>query len=282
MTESRLSAAFADGPALVAYVVAGDPGPGEDHSPAGVEETVAHVEALVRGGADVIELGLPFSEPIAEGTPIQNGIKRALAAGMTPERYLDLVAGLDVEAPIVCMTYFNLVYQYGRRTTGEPGVEPFVEAAAEAGVAGLIVPDLPVEESDPLREACERHGLDLVYIVAPTTTEARIERILERCAGFVYVQSRLGTTGEREDVSDQTYESLARIGETDLPKAVGFGVSRGEHARDIVAAGADGVVAGSVFVTAVASADDPPAALAETASELAAGAAEGMPKPERT
>jgi tryptophan synthase alpha chain len=312
---SDLTDAFADGPALVAYVVAGDPGPGEDHSDAGIEETKAHVRALVEGGADVVELGLPFSEPIAEGKPIQEGIERALAAGMTPDRYLDLVADLDVDVPVVCMTYYNLLFQFGARearsvvresealsssretpgvsrTTSErasgpeareqKGPEEFVAAAADAGVAGLVVPDLPVEESEPLRAACEVFGVDLVSIVAPTTTEERRERILDTCSGFVYVQSRLGTTGERDDVSDQTYESLDRIGDTDLPKAVGFGVSRGEHARAIVAGGADGVVAGSVFVEAVASGEDVPAKLVAIARELADGMAQAVPQPERT
>jgi len=275
---SDLTDAFADGPALVAYVVAGDPGPGEDHSDAGIEETKAHVRALVEGGADVVELGLPFSEPIAEGKPIQEGIERALAAGMTPDRYLDLVADLDVDVPVVCMTYYNLLFQFG----DDAGPEEFVAAAADAGVAGLVVPDLPVEESEPLRAACEVFGVDLVSIVAPTTTEERRERILDTCSGFVYVQSRLGTTGERDDVSDQTYESLDRIGDTDLPKAVGFGVSRGEHARAIVAGGADGVVAGSVFVEAVASGEDVPAKLVAIARELADGMAQAVPQPERT
>ncbi len=275
---SDLTAAFDDGPALVAYVVAGDPGPGDDHSEAGVEETKAHVRALVEGGADVIELGLPFSEPIAEGKPIQEGIERALAAGMTPDRYLDLVADLDVDAPVVCMTYYNLLFQYG--SGGGPA--EFVEAAADAGVAGLIVPDLPVEESGPLREACEEHGLDLVYIVAPTTSDERRERILDACSGFVYVQSRLGTTGAREDVSEGTYESLDRLGDADLPKAVGFGVSRGEHARAIVAGGADGVIVGSAFVERVASGEDVPARLEAIARELADGMAQAVPQPERT
>jgi tryptophan synthase alpha chain len=139
-----------------------------------------------------------------------------------------------------------------------------------------------VQESGPLRAACDEHGLDLVYIVAPTTSAERRDRILDACSGFVYVQSRLGTTGAREDVSDQTYESLARLGETDLPKAVGFGVSRGEHARAIVAGGADGVVVGSAFVDIVGSGDDVADRLAAKARELADGMAQAVPQPERT
>ena len=244
---SRIEAAFEDGPALIPYVVAGDPD---------AESTKAYVRALARGGADVIELGLPFSEPIADGPTIQNAIARALDAGMTPDRFFDLVADLDVDVdvPLVAMTYYNLLYQFG----AGGGVDEFVAAAAEAGLAGLIVPDLPVEESGELRAACDAHGLDLIFIVAPTTDDERLGRILADASGFVYVQARLGTTGARADVSEQTHESLARLeGYGDgVPKAVGFGVSTGENAAEIVRAGADGVVAGSVFVDIVAGDDD--------------------------
>ncbi|ALG81519.1 tryptophan synthase subunit alpha [Halanaeroarchaeum sulfurireducens] len=273
MGERAIRAAFEGGPALVPYVVAGDPDP---------EATEAYVEALVRGGADVVELGLPFSEPIADGPTIESGIRRALDAGMTPSRYLDLVADLDVDVPIVTMTYYNLLFRYG-----DGDVEPFVADAAAAGVDGLIVPDLPVEESGPLREACEQHDLALVFIVAPTTTEDRIERIVEQASGFVYVQARLGTTGARADVSEQTYESLDRLPDADVPTAVGFGVSSGEQARAIVAGGADGVVAGSVFVDIVASGENVADRLERTAAEIKAGATEAssassVSEPERT
>lgn len=248
---SALSEAFADETALVAYVAAGDPtGP----------QSVSHVQALVEGGADIIELGLPFSEPIADGPTIQEAITRSLANDMTPERYFDLVAELDTEVPIVCFTYYNLIFRYGMiHSAGQIGeddpVEPFVAAAADAGIEGMIVPDLPVEESGALRRACDRHGLDLVFIVAPTTTDERLTRVMEASSGFVYVQARMGTTGAQTDVSDATYRSLDRLPATDLPRAVGFGVSSAEQAREIVEAGADGVVAGSVFVDAIADGD---------------------------
>jgi tryptophan synthase alpha chain len=292
MTESPIEAAFAE-PALVPYVVGGDPSP---------DRTAEYVAALDRGGADVIELGLPFSEPIADGPTIQSGIVRALDAGMTPERYLDLVRDLDTDAPLVCMTYYNLIYQYGRRAAGggdtsDAGrnVGPFVADAAAAGIDGLIVPDLPAEEAGPLRAACDAHGCDLVFIVAPTTRGERLERMRECVSGFVYVQARLGTTGAREDVSTQTYESLDRVRDWGVPKAVGFGVSGHDQARAITAAGADGVVAGSVFVDAVADAVDAgdPAAAADDLEAIAreikegavAGAAEreerpGAPEPD--
>ncbi len=267
---SDVADAFADGPAIVAYLVAGDPDG---------ESTKRYVEAVVRGGADVVELGLPFSEPIADGPTIQDAIARALDGGMTPRAYLDLVADLDVDAPLVCMTYYNLIHRFG----DEPVVD-FAAAAAEAGLSGLVVPDLPVEESGPLREACTAHGLDLVFIVAPTTRGERLARVMELVSGFVYVQARLGTTGARGDVSAQTHESLARLADYDVPKAVGFGVSEGDHATEIVRAGADGVVAGSVFVDVVGSGEDVERRLEAKAAELAAGARAGReaPEPERT
>jgi tryptophan synthase alpha chain len=260
-----LERAFADGPAFVPYVVAGDPS---------ADATRRYVEALVEGGADAVELGLPFSEPIAEGSTIQGGIARALEAGMTPARFLDLAASLDVDAPLVVMTYYNLIYQYGTPDDGERSVEPFVGAAADAGIEGIVVPDLPVDEADPLRAACDEHGLDLVFIVAPTTTDDRLERIMERVSGYVYVQARLGTTGARADVSDRTAESLARLSGYDVPKAVGFGISEGDHAERVVAAGADGVIVGSAIVDRIAAGVEEDAPVGEVAAGLESFAAE--------
>ena len=259
-----LSRVFADEPAFIPYLVAGDPT---------YEQSLAYVEALERGGADIIELGLPFSEPIAEGATIQQGIVRALEAEMSPERYFQFAADLDVTVPLVCMTYYNLVYQYGE----SEGPASFVERAAEVGIEGLVIPDLPAEESDPLRRACDEFGLDLVFIVAPTTTDDRLARIREQVSGYVYVQARLGTTGAREEVSDQTTETLARIDDWDVPKAVGFGIKTGAHAERIVSAGADGIIVGSALVDIVASGDDAgteavATKLEEIARELKGGA----------
>jgi tryptophan synthase alpha chain len=253
--------AFEDEPAFVPYLVAGDPN--EDASR-------EYVEALARGGADVIELGLPFSEPIAEGPTIQNAIVRALEAGMTPQGFLDFVDSLDVDVPLVCMTYYNLVYQYG----DAEGPRPFVEAAADVGIDGFVVPDLPAEEADTLRSACDEFGLDLIFIVAPTTRGRRLEHIMDQVSGYVYVQARLGTTGAREDVSGRTEESLARIADWDVPKAVGFGIKTGEHADRIVSAGADGIIVGSALVDIVAAGHQEDCPIAETADELEAKARE--------
>jgi tryptophan synthase alpha chain len=268
---SDVAAAFADGPAFVPYLAAGDPD---------FEASIEYVEALARGGADVIELGLPFSEPIAEGPTIQQAIVRALDSGMTPERYFEFVETLEVDVPLVCMTYYNLIYRYG----DAEGPRPFVERAAAVGIDGFVVPDLPAEEAGPLRAACDEFGLDLVSIVAPTTTEERLERLLKLSSGYVYVQARLGVTGARSAVSDRTAESLARLSETDLPRAVGFGIASGEQAREVVAAGADGVIVGSALVEVVADGvenDTPTAEVADRleamARELKEGAVAGAP-----
>ncbi|MFB6189577.1 MAG: tryptophan synthase subunit alpha [Halapricum sp.] len=257
-----LDEVFASGePAFVPYLAAGDP----DY-----EASIEYVEALERGGADVIELGLPFSEPIAEGSTIQSAVVRALKAGMTPERYFEFAAELDVAVPLVCMTYYNLVFQYG----SESGPRPFVERAAEVGIEGFVIVDLPPEEADPLREACDEFGLDLIFIVAPTTTDDRLESMRERVSGYVYVQARTGVTGARDDVSDQTAQTLDRIADWDVPKAVGFGIKTGEHAERIVRAGADGVIVGSALVDIVAEGTETDDPVSETAAKLEAKARE--------
>ncbi|ERH06330.1 MAG: tryptophan synthase, alpha subunit [Halonotius sp. J07HN4] len=289
---SEIAAAFADGPAFVPYLAVGDPS---------YEASKEYVEALAHGGADVIELGLPFSEPIAEGPTIQGAIVRALEGGMTPELYFEFVESLAVDVPLVCMTYYNLIYQYSpsESDNGEArsaadtsgaaagrGPEQFVARAAEAGISGLVVPDLPAEEADPLRAACDEHGLDLVFIVAPTTEGDRLQSMMERVSGYVYVQARLGTTGAKSDVSDQTDRSLQRLSEWDVPKAVGFGISSGEQAERIVASGADGIIVGSALVDIVADGVDNERSTEATAdkleakaAELAAGAARGQAEP---
>lgn len=232
---SRIRAAFDAGPAFIPYLVAGDPD---------VETSRRYVEALDRGGADVIELGLPFSEPIAEGPIIQRATDRSLAAGMTPTRYFDLVDDLEVAAPLVCMTYYNLVLNGGPT----PSTAGFVERAAEVGIDGLIVPDLPVEEAGDLADACDEHELDLIQLVAPTTTAARRRHIEKRTSGFVYVQARLGTTGDRTDPDAALERSLRYVAGWDVPAAVGFGIDTPSLGARVIEAGADGVVVGSALV----------------------------------
>ena len=276
-----IEAAFADGPAFVPYLAAGDP---DD------DASLEYVEALASGGADVIELGLPFSEPVAEGPTIQAAVNRSLDAGMTPERFLGFIEELDVDVPLICMTYYNLIYRYGDEGADRP--RAFVERAAAAGIEGFVVPDLPAEEADPLREACDEFDCELVFIVAPTTQGERLDRIMSRVSGYVYVQARLGVTGAKADISARTEESLDRLAEWEVPKAVGFGISSGEQASEVVAAGADGVIVGSALVDIVAEgaeAGEDAATVADRleakAREIKEGALAGaqrQPRPERT
>jgi tryptophan synthase alpha chain len=280
--DSDIEAAIRENhPALITYITAGDPS---------LEDTKEYVEALDRGGSDLIELGLPFSEPIAEGQTIQAAINRALAAGTTPEGFFELVEDLETEAPLLVMTYYNMILQYGAseaprasdsdaaKPRNKPDVRPFVERAAEAGLSGIIVPDLPAEEADPLRDACDDNGLDLIFIIAPTTEGERLDAIMSRVSGFAYVQARLGTTGARANVSGATHDSLARLSDYDVPKAVGFGVSEGDHAAEIIEAGADGVIVGSALIDIIASSETPGEAvdaLEAKAAELKRGARRG-------
>tara|TARA_B110000116_G_C16733604_1_gene534924 strand:- start:557 stop:1360 length:804 start_codon:yes stop_codon:yes gene_type:complete len=238
---SLITDAFNEGPALIPYITAGDPDE---------ESTEKYVSALVKGGAKIIELGLPFSEPIADGPVIQEAIERSLKAGMNPKKFFELVSRIDQKIPLVVMTYYNIVYQYG-----DTPLESFVVKSAKCGIDGMIIPDLPVEEAEELLDICNRHGIDLIFIIAPTTPDERVEKIMEKISGFVYVQARLGITGIRTDVNQATHESLNRLKKYNIPKAVGFGVSNGDQAREIVRGGADGIIAGSVFVNIISNAN---------------------------
>ncbi len=239
--------------ALIAYVCAGDPIP---------DATEGIVQALIRGGADILELGLPFSDPVADGPTIQAASERALVAGMNSDRYFEMVASLDVEVPLVCMTYYNLIFKRG--------IEKFVHDCKDAGISGIIVPDLPVEESEELAECCVKNSVDFIFLIAPTTTEERINMILEHGSGFMYLVSRVGVTGARSDVAESTNKLLSRV-KTDIPKAVGFGISNGKQAKEVVEDGADAVIVGSAFVDIIASGNDVNARLEALAKELKDG-----------
>lgn len=241
--------------ALIAYICAGDPSP---------DATKEYVTALVRGGADIIELGLPFSDPTADGPTIQAGIERALNGGMTPDIYFRTVGSLKVHIPLVVMTYYNLIFKRG--------LEKFVKDCAASGISGIIVPDLPPEESGELAGFCKKNDVDLIFLVAPTTTDERLKRILAEGKGFLYLVARLGVTGARSDVASSTRELIERV-KTTTPKAVGFGISNGKQASEIIHSGADGVIVGSAFVDIIASGKDVPARLETLAKELKAGAA---------
>ena len=239
--------------ALVAYVCAGDPTP---------DATEGIVQSLIHGGADIVELGLPFSDPVADGPTIQAASERALSAGMNPDKYFETVASLDVDVPLVCMTYYNLIFKRG--------IEKFVLDCVDAGISGIIVPDLPIEESNELAKCCDKNNIDFISLIAPTTTEERINMILEHGSGFMYLVSRVGVTGARNDVAESTSKLLSRV-KTDIPKAVGFGISTAKQAKEVVEDGADGVIVGSAFVDIIASGNDVNARLETLAKELKDG-----------
>jgi tryptophan synthase alpha chain len=210
-------------------------------------------EAYADGGADLVELGIPFTDPLADGPVIQAAGTAALRAGATMHEVLAVGRALAERVPVVAMVYANLVMARG--------LERFVDDLAAHGISGLIVPDLPLEESDPVREACAGAGLALVPLVAPTTTDERMARIGERATGFLYAVSLTGTTGERSAMAEAFAGLVERAkSATEVPVALGFGISTTEHARQAAAAGADGVVVGSRLVRAAAEAADDPAA----------------------
>lgn len=221
--------------AIMPYVTVGFPD---------VETTLAAVPAALRGGADLIELGMPFSDPLADGVTIQRANQRVLEAGVHTGTVLDVARRLradGVEAPLLAMGYFNPVLRYG--------VERFAADCAAAGIDGLIVPDLPPEESDELAAACRRHGRDLIMLLAPTSTDERIKSVAERASGFIYCVSLTGVTGARASLSEGLAGYLARVRRfTDLPLAVGFGISKPEHVAE-VAQIADGAIVGAAVIS---------------------------------
>lgn len=223
--------------ALIPFITAGDPD---------LETTKAIVHALVAGGADLIEIGIPYSDPLADGPTIQKSSKRALDGGVTIERIHQAVRELreeGVDVPLLYLVYYNCVFRHGE--------ERFVADAAAAGVDGLIVPDLPVEESDSLRQVVRRAGLHLIQLLAPTSTPERIRKIAECSEGFIYCVSLTGVTGARERLSETLPAFLARIREhTSVPLAVGFGVSTPEQAARVGQL-ADGVIVGSALIQAL-------------------------------
>ncbi len=219
--------------------------------------------AYARAGANLIELGVPFSDPLADGPVIHAAGTAALAAGATFEAVLDAGAAIAAEVPVVLMCYANLILTRG--------VERALDAIAAAGISGLIVPDLPIEESTEVRRGCERRGLAYVALVAPTTTDRRLRRIGELASGFLYAVSVTGTTGERTALGQTLQSVIERAASaSSVPIAIGFGISTPEQAAAAAAAGADGVIVGTRLVRAAGEAADPVAAVSELVGSLAA------------
>lgn len=234
---SRIYKAFENKKAFVAFLTAGDP----DY-----ETSLANFRAVLDAGADLVEVGIPFSDPIAEGPVIQEADLRSLESGMTTDKVFELVTELrkDYDTPIVFMTYANPVYHYG--------TERFFEKASEAGADGIIIPDCPFEERHEFDETAEKYGMDFISMIAPTS-ENRIKEIAEQAKGFIYVVSSLGVTGVRNEITTDLGKIINLIKEvTDTPAAIGFGISKPEQAEKMSKI-ADGVIVGSAMVRIVAS-----------------------------
>ncbi len=230
---SNISRAFDHGKAFIPFITCGDPS---------LDVTAETVRAMERAGADLIELGIPFSDPTAEGATIMNANLRALAAGTTTDRVFDMVRELrkTVKIPMVFMTYANVLFSYGS--------ERFIAKSAEIGMDGFIIPDVPFEERDEFLPLCRKYGLDLISMIAPTSA-ARAETIAREAQGFLYCVSSLGVTGARSSISTDISASIAQVKKVSgIPCAIGFGISNAEQAAEM-AQYADGVIIGSAIVS---------------------------------
>ena len=257
----RIAAAFAQTgkqAALMPYLMGGYPT---------LADSIEIGEACVQAGADIIELGMPYSDPLADGPVIHAAGTQALQAGANVAGVLEVARALAQSVPVVLMCYANMVFA--------PGAEAFVERLAKTGASGLIVPDLPLGEGPEVGEACRMHGLALVPLVAPTTTPERLAEIGKSAQGFMYTVSVVGTTGERSELGERFAQVLERAkASTRAPIALGFGISTPEQALQAAQAGADGVIVGTRLVRAAGESADPAGAVGAVVGELAAGLAQ--------
>jgi tryptophan synthase alpha chain len=237
----RIETAFAapslKKPAFIGFTVAGDP----DKS-----SSIRIARALIAGGTDILELGIPFSDPVADGPVIQKADERALESGTTPDAVFEIVREIrkDSEVPIIFLTYYNIVHRRG--------IERFYREAQNAGVDGILVADMPVEESEEVCDVAARTGIDPIFLITQTTSDERIKKIAAKARGYLYLVAVLGVTGVRDQVSDGAINLLHRVRRhTGLPLALGFGISTPAHAQTCARAGADGVIVGSAIVEIV-------------------------------
>lgn len=229
---SNIKSAFENGKAFIAFITCGDPD---------LETTAASVREAVKNGADLIELGIPFSDPTAEGPVIQAASYRALKGGVTTDKIFDFVRELrrDIKIPMVFMTYANVVFSYGS--------EKFMSLCRETGIDGIILPDLPYEEKDEFLPMCRKYGIDLISLIAPTSKN-RIAMIAKEAEGFLYIVSSLGVTGTRSEITTDLSSIIKVVREnTSIPCAIGFGISTPEQAHKMSKL-SDGVIVGSAIV----------------------------------
>ena len=229
---SKIARAFENGKAFIAFITCGDPD---------LETTAAAVRAAVENGADLIELGIPFSDTTADGPGIQGATLRALSGGITTDKVFDFVREIrrDVSVPMVFMTYANVVFSYGS--------ERFISTCKEIGIDGLILPDIPFEEKDEFQPICKKYGVDLISLIAPTS-QNRIAMIAKEAEGFLYIVSSLGVTGTRSEIETDLGEMVKLVRENaNIPCAIGFGISTPEQAKQMADI-ADGAIVGSAIV----------------------------------
>lgn len=229
---SNIKEAFEKGKAFIAFITCGDPD---------LETTAVAVRAAVENGADLIELGIPFSDPTAEGPIIQGANLRALNGGITTDKIFAFVKDLrcDVKVPMVFMTYANVIFSYG--------AERFIAACKDIGIDGLILPDLPFEEKEEFQPICHKYGVDLVSLIAPTS-QNRIAMIAKEAEGFLYIVSSLGVTGTRSEIKTDLASIVKVVREnTDIPCAIGFGISTPEQAKKMAGI-SDGAIVGSAII----------------------------------
>lgn len=229
---SNIRKAFENGKAFIPFITCGDPD---------LETTGRVVRAAAENGADIIELGIPFSDPTAEGPVIQGANIRALSGGVTTDKIFEFVRELrhDVKIPLVFMTYANVVFSYG--------TEKFLKICQEIGIDGIILPDLPYEEKDEFQPICEKYGVDLISLIAPTS-EQRIAMIAKEAKGFLYIVSSLGVTGTRSEITTDIGSIIKVVREnTDIPCAVGFGISTPVQAQKMASL-SDGAIVGSAII----------------------------------
>lgn len=229
---SNIKKAFENGKTFIAFITCGDPD---------LETTAAAVKSAVENGADLIELGIPFSDPTAEGPVIQGANIRALKGGVTTDKIFEFVKKLrlDVKVPMVFMTYANVIFSYG--------AERFISTCRDIGIDGLILPDLPFEEKDEFQPICRKYGVDLISLIAPTS-ENRISMIAKEAEGFLYIVSSLGVTGTRSEIKTDLKSIVSVVRQnTDIPCAIGFGISTPEQAKKMADI-SDGAIVGSAII----------------------------------
>ncbi len=225
--------------ALIAYVTGGDPDP---------TWTPKIVGELIHGGADIIELGIPFSDPIADGPTIQAATTRALKAGTTPRTVLEIAREIrgEFNTPLVILTYYNPIFRMG--------LKQFFALAEDYGIDGVVVPDLPIEEAQDYKKTAEAHSIDTIFLAAPSTSPRRFQKIVDNTSGFLYLVSLYGTTGTRENLEASTVQLIKKFlpyTEGQINLAVGFGVSKPEHVETLLESGADGAIVGSTIVKTI-------------------------------